>query len=94
MFNNTLGLLSVTLWKPSLLKVSFILFYFLFLLNKKFCCYKNEVTLVQILCISCSGDLPLSVLPFSILAFIFTFYFYLLFPLFHFISHFILHFIE
>lgn len=65
MFNNTLGLFSVTLWKPSLLKVSFILFYFLFLLNEKFCCYKNEVTLVQTRLISCSANLPfLSVLPF------------------------------
>lgn len=73
MFNNTLGLFSVTLWKPSLLKVSFILFYFLFLLNKKFCCYKNEVTLVQILCILAVAICRLSVLPFSILAFIFTF---------------------
>lgn len=86
MFNNTLGLFSVTLWKPSLLKVSFILFYFLILLNKKFCCYKNEVTLVQILCISCSGDLSFflfshsqSLPSFSLFSFTFCFPFLFLF---------------
>lgn len=86
MFNNTFRLFSVTLWKPSLLKVSFILFYyFLLLLNEKFCCYKNEVTLVQILFISCSGDLLFLCSPilnrclyfhFLVLPFLFSFYFY------------------